>query len=457
MRHPFKILLCVSLFLTLSAGHPPASAQTLSLDSCLALARCNNAEIRISQMDIENAREVKKQVFTKYFPQVNLAALGYWAVNPIVHFGLEDIQSNDMRELLEALYDLVSVNSDVQNEISLMKKGASGSATLTQPLYAGGRIATGNKLANLGVEAAELQSEMKERDILENIESTYYLVTGLQEKVATVTAALTLLDSLDRVVQSALANGLVTRSDALQLQLKRNEMLANHQQLASGIRLSKRLLCCQIGIDYSDNLVFTEEPVSPLSFHLSPSSSHLSPSTSRPEKRLLELSVEAEQLQKRLTLGETLPQLAIVGTGFYGNLIKNDASANAVGFLSLSVPLSGWWETSHKMKQHNIRIAEARIKQEHYNQMMSLEEEKAYSDMLDAAMLMQSDSTALEIAQENYRLASLNYQAGMSTLSEVLEAHALLLQAQNAITDRHTSYVLARRRLMDLSKSYETH
>ena len=457
MRHPFKILLCVSLFLIMSAGHRPAYAQTLSLDSCLALARSNNAEIRISQMDIENAREVKKQVFTKYFPQVNLAALGYWAVNPIVHFGLEDIQSNDMRELLEALYDLVSVNSDVQNEVSLMKQGASGSATLTQPLYAGGRIATGNKLANLGVEAAELQSEMKERDILENIESTYYLVTGLQEKVATVTAALTLLDSLDRVVQSALDNGLVTRSDALQLQLKRNEMLANHQQLASGIRLSKRLLCCQIGIDYSDNLVFTEEPVSPLSFHLSPSSSHLSPSTSRPEKRLLELSVEAEQLQKRLTLGETLPQLAIVGTGFYGNLIKNDASANAVGFLSLSVPLSGWWETSHKMKQHNIRIAEARIKQEHYNQMMSLEEEKAYSDMLDAAMLMQSDSTALEIAQENYRLATLNYQAGMSTLSEVLEAHALLLQAQNAITDRHTSYVLARRRLMDLSKSYETH
>lgn len=450
MRHSFKILVCVSLIVNLQLSiFNSASAQTLSLDSCLALARRNNAEIRISQMDIENAREVKKQVFTKYFPQANLAALGYWAVNPIVHFGLEDIQSNDMRELLEALYNEVSVSSDVQNELSLMKKGASGSVTLTQPLYAGGRIATGNKLANLGVEAAELQSEMKERDILENIESTYYLVTGLQEKVATVTAALTLLDSLDRVVQSALANGLVTRSDALQLQLKRNEMLANQQQLASGIRLSKRLLCCQIGIDYSDSLCFINE--NPSHLHtLTPSPS----SGSRPEKRLLELSVEAEQLQKRLTLGESLPQLAIIGTGFYGNLIKNDPSANAVGLLSLSVPLSGWWETSHKMKQHNIRITEARIKQEHYNQMMSLEEEKAYSDMLDAAMLMQSDSIALEIAQENYRLATLNYQAGVSTLSEVLEAHALLLQAQNAITDRHTTYVVARRRLMDLRKTH---
>ena len=95
MRHPFKILVCVSLIVNFQLSlFNSVSAQTLSLDSCLALARRNNAEIRISQMDIENAREVKKQVFTKYFPQANLAALGYWAVNPIVHFGLEDIQSS---------------------------------------------------------------------------------------------------------------------------------------------------------------------------------------------------------------------------------------------------------------------------------------------------------------------------------------------------------------------------
>lgn len=93
------------------------------------------------------------------------------------------------------------------------------------------------------------------------------------------------------------------------------------------------------------------------------------------------------------------------------------------------------------------------MKQAHLSQMMSLEEEKAYSDMLDAAMLMKSDSAALEIAKENYRLSTLNYQAGVVTLSDVLQAHTLLLQAQNAITDRHTTYVVARRRLMDLKKT----
>ena len=450
-----RVLLCIGIF-TLCLSPFPSRAQFLTLDSCLALARHNNVEIRTSQMEIDRAHAVKRQVFTKYFPQVNLSGMGYYSANPLVRFGIEDVQSNDMQSLLQDLYDMVSEESDIKNEVSLMKKGASGSVLAAQPLFAGGRIITGNKLANLGVEAAELQADMKMRDVIENIESSYYLVAGLQQKVATVTAALTLIDSLDRVVQLALGNGLVTRADALQLQLKRNEMLANQQQLASGIRLSKRLLCCQIGIEYSDTLIFIDPVMyesceAALDFQLSAQNAQ----SVRPETRLLQLGVEAEQLQRRLTLGETLPQLTLVGSAYYGNIIKNDPSANAVALLSLSVPLSSWWESSYKLKQHDIRIQEAQFKQDYYNHMMSLEEEKAYSDMLDAAMLMKSDSAAMEIARENYRLASLNYEAGVATLSEVLQAHALLLQAQNAITDRHTTYVIARRRLMDLKNGVE--
>ncbi|MCR5423858.1 MAG: hypothetical protein K6E93_03735 [Bacteroidales bacterium] len=48
------------------------------------------------------------------------------------------------------------------------------------------------------------------------------------------------------------------------------------------------------------------------------------------------------------------------------------------------------------------------------------------------------------------RSSSPSSSAGVNTLSEVLQAHALMLQAENAITDRRTTYVMARRRLLDL-------
>ena len=84
-------------------------------------------------------------------------------------------------------------------------------------------------------------------------------------------------------------------------------------------------------------------------------------------------------------------------------------------------------------------------------QKMSLQEKQAYNQMIEAEALLQSDQAALDMAQENYRVAELNYRAGMNTITDVLEANSLLLQAQNAITDRQITYVSARRRYHDLT------
>ena len=440
-RHRFFLPFCFGLFFIFHlAIFNFIQAQTLTLDSCLALARRNNADIRISQLDVEKARAVKNQAFTHYFPQLQLNSMGYVAARPMISFALEDIRSNDMRSLLEAIYNVFSEETDVTDRLELMKHGFSVSVIATQPVFAGGRIVNGNRLAALGEEAAVLQSKIKMRDVLEDVEATYYLVVGLKEKEAAVEAAMTLIDSLEHVAESALANGLVTRADILQISLKRNEINAKRQQLTSGIRMSRQLLCTQIGITYTDDIDFGGDnllQMSPAEMDLN--SGKLSPKENyRPESRLLQINEESQELFKKMAIGETLPQLAILGIGYYGNAVRNDASANAVAGLSLSVPLTDWWNTSHKIREHN------------YGKLMSLEEEKAYNDMVDAYMLIRSDSAALQLARENYRLAEINYSAGVATVSDVLQAHALLLQAENAVTDRRVTYLAARRRLTDL-------
>lgn len=455
MKHntPYKRLFCASLLLLSSYFLVPATAQTLSLDSCLALARRNNTDIRTAKTAVQKAQAVKDQVFTKYFPNITAQGLGYTAVRPMIEFGVDDVKSDDMRELLEAIYQAFSEETDVSDHLELMKRGIGGSIIASQPIYVGGRIVNGNRLASLGVDAANLQAQMKIRDVLEQVESTYYLVVGLKEKTATVESALRLIDSLSHTVNSALANGLATKADALQVELKRNEIKAQQQQLTSGLRLSRRLLCIQIGIEYTDAIDFGAEGGKwkvESDADLSTLNSQLSTSQ-RPERQLLDLNIRAQQLQKKLTIGEALPQLAFVGIGYYGNIIRNNPTGNAVALLSLSIPITNWWETSLKVREHNLRIDEARTMQEDLDKKMSLEEEKAYTDMVDAYMLIHSDSAALDLAQENYRLANLNYSAGTITLNDVLQAQTLLLKAQNALTDRRIAYLIARRRLQDLT------
>ena len=424
-------------------------AEPLTLDSCLLLASRNNADILSSQLEIDKAREVKAQVFTKYFPQVSANALSYHALNPLVEFGIGDIQSEDARRVLQALYDLVKGGTDLKDQISLMKYGTLVSGVAVQPIFAGGRIVNANKLANLGVEAAKRQAQVSKRDILENIESTYFLVLGLQEKTATVESTLSLLDSLTKTVNVALNAGLVTKSDALQVELKKNEMRAMQLQLQNAISLASQLLCIQIGIDYPrDGLTLSDdlEAYSSLgSLNLPPA-----PALSRPEADLLDLQVEAEQLRKKISIGAALPQVMLGGAYYWGNPIKTEYGHNGLLFATAIVPLTQWWETSHKIREHNVAIRQYELQRDNLTRQMWLENQQIYNSMIEAAALLRSDSTALEMAKENYRIASLNYKAGINTLNDVLQAQALMLQAQNTLTDRRITFLTAQRRHADM-------
>ena len=437
-------LIIVLAFLTL--GLTAQNADVLTLDSCFALARANNAQFKTSQLQIEQAQQVKKQVFTKYFPQVSANYIGYYAVNPIIEYGVDQFSTDEFGQILKAIIEtLHDAGWGVPTEVGFMKQGQSISATAIQPIYAGGRIVNGNRLAKLGIEAAELNAEVTERDVLEDIESTYYLVLGLQSKVETLESALALIDSLDHTVDVALRAGLVTKNDQLRVAMKRNELKAQQLQLNNGIVLASQLLCQQIGIEYPDSGLVLQNDLENSNNFIQ------NDEFVRPEIQLLQLQIDAETYYKRLTRGEALPEIGVGAMVNYGDLIQKYYKGNAIFFARVSVPLTQWWETSHKIKEHNLKIEQYEIMQKDLTEKMSLQEKQAYNQMVEAEALLESDYASLDMAQENYRIASLNYEAGMNTITDVLEANALLLQAQNAITDREITYVSARRRYHDLT------
>ena len=440
MKRYFLIL--VLMFLTLGLT---AQDDVLTLDSCFALARTNNAQFKTNRIEIEKAQEVKKQVYTKFFPQVDARYFAYYAVNPIIQYGVDDIH-DEFGEILKAIIEYLNnnVGLGLPEEIDLLQKGHSISATAIQPVYAGGRVRNGNKLAELGIEAAELKAQVSERDVMENIESTYYLIVGLKSKVATLESALNLIDSLDRVADVALKAGLVTKNDQLRVALERNKYKALQLQLNNGIVLASQLLCQEIGIEYPEDGLNLDDDLHHANMFVEEEGFE------RPEMRLLQMQIDAEMLQKKLTRGEALPQVGVGAMLQYGNVIKS-YKGNAIFFAAVQIPILQWWETSHKIKEHNLKIEQYEIMQKDLTEKMTLQEKQAFNQMSEAMALMKSDESALDMAQENYRVAELNYKAGVNTITDVLEANALLLQAENAITDRQITYVTARRRYHDLT------
>ena len=427
-----------------------SNAQVLTLDSCFTLARKNNYDLKKAALDISMAQEVKHQLFTMFFPSADISGMGFAAYQPLLSINITDFaQTEEFKDLLIEVYEaLKDDNPEISNEFSFLNHGYVGAIGAQQPIYAGGRIINGNQLAALGVKAAQLQSNITERDILQEIEETYWLVCGLKEKRNTVKKVGELLDTIQHVAETALGAGVITRNDILKVNLKKNELASMSLKLENGIALATHALCQQVGIAFQNDIElesFSETENYNITLNDSISV------VGRPEYELLQLNVEAEQLRRKLSIGEALPTIGIGARAGASNIFDRNRW-NAVAFLAVKIPLMDWWKTSHKIKEHNIKIQEAELMRDNLRQKMKLQNEQVYDALSEAILLLQQHKSANDMAQDNYNTTLMNYQAGLETMSQLLESQALLLQSMNQYTDARITYRSNLRRYNDLNK-----
>ena len=456
MRNKRFILI---LLLTLGAWlMADAQMQVLTLDSCLSSAKQHNCTIRSAQLDVLVAREVKKQMLWKYFPQVSAEAFAYGAAKHIIQtdvtdLGLQGSTSDFLKDAFSLLSDLANLlDSTVQlsSEVRMLRWGATAQLKAVQPVYWGGQIVNANKLAKLGINAAELKQEVSERDVLQEVTETYWLVAGLMEKRATVSKASDLLDTISNVATTAYNHGLVTSNDLLRVQLKQNEIRTKAIQLENGIQLASRLLCHLIGQPYNAPLVLER-------FDEDETISELAAKTDtfridgRPETKLLELNVNYRKLMRKITLGESLPHLGIGITGGYTNFFEKN-NFNALAFVKLSIPITPWGETSHKLRQNKLEIQQAEMMLDNYREKLELQNRQVYDQLVESIKLLEQHRSSRDMAKENHRVALMNYQAGIGTMTSLMEAEALLLQAENAYTDARISYRTSARKFKEYTK-----
>ena len=468
-RNIFSVIaLCLSVVLATAQTDTPLTSlpdttpyptdSVLTLDSCLSLAQRNNKQLQSARLDVDKAQQVKNQAFTKYFPQMKATAVGYHSLYPMVEVGIDDIGNASVRDLLATLYGNYGAALGLENNLSLFQYGYQVGVTALQPVYMGGKIVAGNQLAEVGVQAAQLQTQITERDLIEQVEESYWLVVGLTEKQRTLQAVTALLDTVHRTVQVAVNAGLALQTDLLQVELRQSEIQRTQIQLCNGLSLAKRALYQSV-YPTADSRKADSLRLSPITIDTLLAIPALSAGFDSPESSLLGLQVRAAQLQRRMDIADALPQVAVGAHYGYSNLQANilrdglgSKTGNGAVFVSVSVPLTGWWETGHKIKENNLAVEQARLQQSQMNEMLTLRTQQAYDKMQESYLLVGENRHALDIAKENYRLSSLNYRAGMSTITDLLTAQTTLLQARNNLTDALISYRVNLRRYTDLTR-----
>lgn len=434
MRNKMKKIL---LILTILISVPAVFAQEvrLSLEDCIALSETNNPYIKNTRLDMMAAQAQKKEVFAEYFPRISFRALGVWSQD----YFLDIVLGPELGEIARS-----------SEAVGFTRSGVNATLSLMQPLYAGGRIRAGNKLAQVGIKAAELKHEVNLREKREEIEKMYWEIVALEEKRKTISHLEELLETLAKDVLSGLEAGVITESDQMLVKMKQNELKSGKIQLEGGIKLLKMNLFNAIGQGYSflpemadsmnpylDQIVLSDR----LSALLPPSQYYVPEeefAAGVTETELLDVMVEAKKLEKKLALGEYLPAVG-VGVSYGYSSFMND-NFNAFGVATVSIPISNWGKGSQKLKRLEYEVQKATNEKEHLTSQLVLQARQLWLNLNVAWEQMKVAEENVALAQKTVYNQLSQFNAGLVPLSDLLMNQTSLFEATENLISKQIAY-----------------
>ena len=425
----------------------------LSLQQLKDSALQNNIAIRNAKHSIDAAQQQRKEAFTKYFPTVSGTGLWFNANKGMAQTELnlsEQISPELGMALAQSLpaEALAALGNPIS--ISMMKNGTIAGVTAVQPIFAGGQIINGNKLARVGEDVSRLQLQLSENEVEKQTEQYYWQLVSLQEKMKTIEAVQALLADIYKDVDVAVRAGVAMRNDLLQVQLRQNDVESQKVKLQNGIFIIKQLLGQYCGLrptpsplpvmegsDYTFDIAIPD--MSQQDYSLPALNREGQEVGLLPEYQLLNKQVEATKLQRKMEVGKNLPTVG-VGAGYnYHNLLDNNHTFGMV-FATVSVPISDWWSGSHAIKRKKISQQQAEEQLVDNSQLLKIRMQNAWNNVEESRLQLEIAQRSIEQAEENLRLNRDYYKAGTSKMSDLLEAQLLYQQSQDRRTDAFADY-----------------
>lgn len=431
----------LSIFLyILGCCTPELPAQeVLSLTMCREMALRNNKEIAAAAQQSQSAHYLMKSYKGNFFPNLTANATGLYSTTdggyssgsgqlPVFSAGPGgQIQQMPMFAYFPGI--------DLKYKVGGMFLGG---VQLEQPLYMGGKIQAAYKMASLGKDMARINETLTENEIIVETDQTFIQVVKAQEMKKVAERYQALLTELLRNVESAYKHGLKPKNDVLKVQVKLNESELSVRKAQNALRLATMNLCHMIGKPLNENIqVAVGFPTPKLS-----SGAQVTDISARPEYAILNKKEDIARQQIKLDRSELLPKIGLMGSYNYLNGFKlnnekffNDGSFSVL--LNVSVPLFHFGERTHKVHAARAKLEQTRLERENLNEKMLLELTQATNNLDEAQLECQLADRSLKQAEENMKVSQSQYDIGLETLSEHLEAQALWQKAYETQVEAH--------------------
>lgn len=416
-------------FQGVAVAQSSGAALTLNVEKCREMALAGSEDIKKGTNSLTQSGLDRKIAISAFLPAVEATGTGLYMA--------PDMEMSGMEMIMKGTY--------------------MAGVMLTQPIYAGGKILTGKKMAEAGESAAEEQLRAAKASVIYDADNAYWTYVAVLQKQEMMNVLAAQLDTLFSQIGVAASAGMATDADLLTVKAKRSEVEYQVRKVANGVALCKMALCRVVGVPF-DTEIAVEDVAVPEEFTRM-ETGNVSVAD-RPEMKLLETGLEVSRLKVRMTRGDYLPTLALVG-GYcaFGNMkMKTMVDAGGgnyvpytqkigqdmgVAMVSLNIPIFKWGQGYNKVRRAKLDVDNAALDLQKNSRLLELQANQAAFNLSDSYNLIEAAKDGKAQADENLRVTENRYHASMCPLSDYLDAQFQWQQARSNLIEAFTQSRIA--------------
>ena len=308
------------------------------------------------------------------------------------------------------------------------------------------RVFTGLKAAKTTREFYQVNADLTDEQIIERVATAYYQVFVQEEKLNTIEKSYENTNKVQKIIKSLVDNGLAKPIDLDRIIVQLNNISSSRQQLINAVQISKNALKFYMGYPIGQEINLEENSIEPNSLLIEDQMDV----ENRTEYKVLSKQRELLGFAKEAERASLYPTIGLAGN--YGLQEYREKFITSKSYtwsdlasigLSVKVPIFSGGLTKAKINQAEIDLLDIEEQINDTKLGLDLEYQNAKAQIENTLKSVDIQKENVSLAEKVLGNTQNNYQQGLASLTEILDAENALTDARNNYSNALLEYKIA--------------
>lgn len=431
--------------LCLSASPWFAFGQSFSLKQCIDYARSNNGNQKIAGYETAVAQKKVGEQIGTMLPQIDGSAS---------YTDNLKLQTTLLPDFTGKTTEKVAIQMGTKHNLS-------AGIQLTQKVF-DPTLIVALKAAKVNEQYSNQSQQKTTEQTTYNVSSTYYQTLVIAKRSGVLRATLAASEKLLASTELKFKNGMAKKIDVDKIRVSCNNTRSQLEQSELSYKQSLNMLKYQMGMPVDAPISLSDTTALDIDVEREylASKSDLN-IENRVDYQLQKTTIKAQELDKQRNVVAYLPTLNFTASYNYNamrqkfNFFDGDQpwfNSYNIGF-SLKVPIFDGLQKKSKIAQSRLNIAKAQENLHLTEQSIKVNVSNYEIQYKNAIDNIRNEKENLDLAQNVYANTQMQYNEGISTALELVQAESSLRESQNTYFNKLFTLFIAR---LDLEQSKGT-